>query len=231
MRFCRYEKSSVGSSPYTFLPDLSASVVACSGMPENSSTAPPGWRGSRLPLAARRLVKGCSDAHTGSRSKFDRIMGIAARLEGRADATVYEGVAHGRAVRLAALNLPISSRKELVTSKSSQPFSRRVRWAGSIVNLNRSSPHTIDCDARSTVTAKVGSRVSAAINAPVSASLNTAVSNPFLVAFCEKYHRMTVQSHTGYRSHKAHRLPPHAKNHRQNCARSQQFSHPASRAD
>jgi indolepyruvate ferredoxin oxidoreductase beta subunit len=37
-------------------------------------------------LVARRLVKGYSDTHTRGQSKFDRIMGIAARLEGRADA-------------------------------------------------------------------------------------------------------------------------------------------------
>jgi len=37
-------------------------------------------------LVARRLVKGYSDTHTRGQSKFDRIMDIAARLEGRADA-------------------------------------------------------------------------------------------------------------------------------------------------
>ena len=35
---------------------------------------------------ARRLVKGYSDTHARGQSKFDRIMGVAARLEGRADA-------------------------------------------------------------------------------------------------------------------------------------------------
>ena len=37
-------------------------------------------------LVARRLVKGYSDTHARGQSKFDRIMGVAARLEGRADA-------------------------------------------------------------------------------------------------------------------------------------------------
>jgi hypothetical protein len=45
-----------------------------------------------------------------------------------------EGIAHGRALRSAALNALICSRNEVVTSKSSQPFSRRVRRAGSIMN-------------------------------------------------------------------------------------------------
>ena len=75
-------------------------------------------------------------------------------------------------MRSAALNALICSRNELVTSKSSQPFSRRVRRAGSIVNRHRHSPHAIDCDSRSTVTAVAGPRVSAASNAPVSASLS-----------------------------------------------------------
>jgi indolepyruvate ferredoxin oxidoreductase beta subunit len=37
-------------------------------------------------LAARRLVKGYSDTHARGQSKFDRVMGAAAKLEGRTDA-------------------------------------------------------------------------------------------------------------------------------------------------
>lgn len=40
-------------------------------------------------LAVRRLVKGYSDTHVRGQSKFDRIMGVATRLEGRADAAIW----------------------------------------------------------------------------------------------------------------------------------------------
>lgn len=40
-------------------------------------------------IVARRLVKGYSDTHARGQSKFDRIMGVATRLEGRADAAIW----------------------------------------------------------------------------------------------------------------------------------------------